>query len=218
MTNRHIANNHNYVTIKRHIYLKDRITIGTTDYQARVVHVSQSHDLALIRLDTAPKEQFTPVTFITSKEWGKIKLYEQVHLVSCGQGAQPFITNGNLFMVNADETKMGFTASTIFGSSGGGVYNKEGKLIGICRALKAVRWHGIHPVPHMAYGIPLPAIIDTLKNTKFKFIVGIEDKKKDEKDNDWINNFFNNKWDDGFDEFLIQPKNRLKKNKNHVWF
>jgi hypothetical protein len=74
--------------------------------------------------------------------------------------------------VNSDETVMEFTSSIIFGSSGGGIYNSKGELVGIGNAIKVARLRGrMHPVPHRAMGIPIPAILKEIGQTKYKFIL-----------------------------------------------
>jgi hypothetical protein len=179
VTNRHVVGRNKEVKITKFAYLKNRNTIGEKIYEATVVNVSKKEDLALIEIQTAPDEKFNPVRLMTTKEWDRITLYEAMYLVSCGLGNSPYITNGNLASVNKQETRMTFTANTIFGSSGGGIYNKDGKLVGIVNAIQIARLHGfMHPVPHKALGIPLPAILNTFKETKYAFVFGIKKKEK----------------------------------------
>jgi len=175
ITNRHVVEDSKDAKINKFVYLKKRNTIGKKTYEASVVYVSKKHDLALIEIQTAPDEKFYPVRLATTKEWDKVTLYEAMYLVSCGLGDSPYITNGNLSSVNKKETKMTLTANTIFGSSGGGIYNKEGKLVGIVNAIRITHLNGfMHPLSHKALGIPLPAVLDAFKDTKFKFIFEIK--------------------------------------------
>lgn len=170
ITNRHVVGDEKNVSIDKFKYLKDRNTVGYTTYGASVVFVSSTYDLALIKLQTSTDEVFSPVSIIAKEDWDNVTLYEEMYLASCGLGDSPFITNGNLSSVDRLETEMQLTANAIFGSSGGGIYDDEGYLVGIVNSIKAVKSNGIHPVSYMAVGIPITAIVSTFSKSDYSFI------------------------------------------------
>jgi len=133
--------------IKKFIFLKQRNTVGNRQYEAKVVYVSKHHDIALIEIETPLSEDFETVEICSENKWDEMTLYDRLYLVSCGVGSVPCITKGNLSSVNKEETEMGFTAQIIYGSSGGGLYNADGQLIGLGNAIKIARGH---PIPHKA--------------------------------------------------------------------
>lgn len=176
VTNAHVSQSHGRLTIDKFIYLQERASVGTSSYEGEVVMTASDHDLALIRVLTPITENFAPVTLMSMDEWSEVTLYESVFLSSCGLAQSPYITNGNLSSVNCTENLMEMTTPIIFGSSGGGIYDAEGRLLGICYGMRATQWgmNGNHPVPHMALGIPLPGVLDAFRNTEYGFVFGVE--------------------------------------------
>jgi S1-C subfamily serine protease len=207
ITNKHVAGTVGAsCKITKYVLLKQRNTVGKKEYDAKVVFVSKKHDISLLEVDTPVSEQFRTVEFSTEKDWDKTTLYSKIYLVSCGLGTIPTVTTGNLSYVNKDETKMGFTAHIIYGSSGGGLYNKKGQLVGLCNAIRLTRGH---PITHKALGIPLPTILSELKKSKFKFIV--EQEPEPEEDNPWDEEEEEEDWNDWEDNGREDPKPKMKK-------
>jgi Trypsin-like peptidase domain len=206
ITNKHVAIKvGKSCQIKKFVFLKQRNTIGRRQYEAKVVFVSKANDIALIEIETPPSENFNTVEICPEKEWDKMTLYDKLYLVSCGAGTVPCVTRGTLSSVDKDETEMGFTAQIIYGSSGGGIYNDKGQLIGVANAVKLT--HG-HPITHKALGIPLTTILKDLRESDFSFILDdyddeAEDDEEAEEDDedappgweDWEN------WEDFNPEF-----------------
>jgi len=163
--------------IKKFIFLKQRNTVGNRQYEAKVVYVSKHHDIALIEIETPLSEDFETVEICSENKWDEMTLYDRLYLVSCGVGSVPCITKGNLSSVNKEETEMGFTAQIIYGSSGGGLYNADGQLIGLGNAIKIARGH---PIPHKAMGIPLTTILKDVRESDFSFILDDYDEEVEE--------------------------------------
>jgi S1-C subfamily serine protease len=168
ITNYHVVGHNNDATVDAFLYLKDRNSVGSTNYTATVVLKSRKYDLALIEIKTDPKQVFSPVSMISAQDWDYTTLYEPLYLVSCGLGASPYITNGHLSSIDLKETKMGFSAPIIFGSSGGGIYNEKGELVGIGNAIQTTRGH---PISHHALGIPITTVKSFIKKSKYKFML-----------------------------------------------
>lgn len=223
ITNRHVASGEygTDVEIESFAYLKDRNTIGVKRYEASIAFVSTQHDLSLIKLETSPDEKIDPVSIISQNDWDHVTLYQPLYLVSCGLGSPPYITNGNLSYVNRHETKFEFTTNTIFGSSGGGIYNEHGELIGLVHAIRVANMRGFsHPITHRAIGLPLPALIDALKGSGYEFVLEKAkeiDEDGEEEEEDWENEGFWKNFDDdwpdipGFPELPEIPKSKTPK-------
>lgn len=186
LTNRHVVEHGKTFEVDKFIYLKNRMTVATTAYHATVAYVSSDQDVALVKIETPAEIEFTPVTISTEEDWDKnMSLYSRVYLVACGQGIEPHVTNGNISSVNHTEDEMEFTAAIIFGSSGGGIYNSKGELIGICRAIRVANYRGPHPVPHLAIGVPLPGLLQAFRGTDYAYALGLEAEEEENEDNDW---------------------------------
>jgi hypothetical protein len=182
ITNKHVALKVGKpCLIKRFIFLKQRNTVGQRQYEAKVVFISKTNDIALIEIETPPSENFSTVEICPEEEWDKMTLYDKLYLVSCGAGTVPCVTKGTLASVDKDETEMGFTAQIIYGSSGGGIYNDKGQLIGVGNAVKITRGH---PITHKALGVPLTPILKDLRESDFSFILDDYDEAEEEDEDD----------------------------------
>jgi S1-C subfamily serine protease len=197
VTNKHVVEKREAASVTKFVRLKKRNSIGSSKYFASVVFVSPKYDLALIEIQTPPTEVFQKVALVSAEDWNKTTLYTKMYLVSCGLGTPSYVTNGNLSEVNRRETKMGFTTNIIYGSSGGGIFNAKGELVGICNAMKATG-HGLrrYPVSHHALGIPITTLRKVIEGTKYKFILG-EPEPEEEEELEWD-------WDD-FPELPDMP-------------
>ena len=165
--------------IKKFVFMKQRNTVGRRQYHGKVVYMSKDNDIALIEVDTPPSENFTVAEICPEEIWDKMTLYDRLYLISCGVGTVPCVTRGTLASVDKDETEMGFTAQIIYGSSGGGIYNSDGQLIGIGNAVKMV--HG-HPIPHKALGVPLTSILKDIRESDLSFILDEYDEAAEEEE------------------------------------
>jgi serine protease Do len=182
LTNQHVVERSQEVEVTTFIYLKRRNSVGTTTFQSRVVLTSRESDLALIEIQTPPEVRFTLAPLISEEDWDEMELYEEIYLSGCGNGANPHITHGNLSAVNRAETRMEFTAHVIWGSSGGGLFNNSGELVGICNAMRLSRGH---PVTHQGFGIPISQIRKILRETDYSFVLGEEEEEEEDLEEDW---------------------------------
>lgn len=184
LTNEHVAEKVGEACkVNKFIFLKKRNTVGKRQYYAKTVMISKEHDIGLIEIETPPNENFTPVEICPESKWDEMTLYDKVYLVSCGKGTVPCVTKGTLSWVNKDETEMGFTANIIYGSSGGGLYNTDGQLIGVGNAVKLSSGH---PITHKALGIPLTAFLKDIRGSDYSFILDEYDEAaEEEEDDDW---------------------------------
>lgn len=212
LTNEHVVEGEDSACkVSTFVFLKKRNTVGKRQYDAKVVFVSDKHDIALVEIETPVTENFKTVRIASTDSWDKMTLCDPVYLVSCGAGTVPCLTKGTLSSVNKAETEMGMTASIIFGSSGGGIYNSKGELVGLANAVKVTR-RGRHPIPHKALGIPLTTVLKEIENSDYDFILEQEEEEADDIPDDWH-------WDDWEDEDNSQPQAEPQtKPKKKAWF
>jgi len=222
ITNKHVTKRvGSLCKVKKFIFLKQRNTVGNRQYEAKVVYVSKHHDIALIEIETPLSENFKIAEICPESKWDEMTLYDRLYLVSCGAGSVPCVTRGNLSSVDKEETEMGFTAQIIYGSSGGGIYNADGQLIGLGNAIKITRGH---PVPHKAMGIPLTSILKDIRESDFSFILDEYDEEAEEDEeelpeflpDDWEEDGW--EWEDDNDQPVPPPLEAPKtKPKKKIW-
>lgn len=125
-------------------------------YPAEVVHISDEHDLGLVRIEAeTPCVAKLPETY-------HYKNTSSVWKVGCGAGHDPFVTRGHVG--DSSHDMFMHTAPVVGGDSGGGVYARKGKryvLVGITVA------HAMGPtgaVHHVSYAHNLDAIHEFLSD------------------------------------------------------
>lgn len=154
-------------------YLERRTIDSTTTYSAKVVQRSRSPDLALLEVQSSkPFGRVAP--FITIGQFRELALYDPIFVCGCSLGKPPFITNGNL--ANVDNDYYMLTAFAIFGNSGGGAFDIEGRLVGIVTRVTMIRAqanaHVGVPVTGMSYIIPSKVAARWLSHGDYSFIIG----------------------------------------------
>jgi len=194
LTNHHVVDDAEEVDVTTFVYLRDRNTVGHATYSSSVVFTSEEADLALIEIQTPSNIEFKTATLISEDDWVVIAIYEEIYLSGCGTGASPYITRGNLSAINRLETQMEFTAHIIWGSSGGGLFNSDGELVGVCNAMRLS--HG-HPVTHQGLGIPITTIRSVLEESDYAFVL---EESEEEDWGDW------EEWDHEDDSGRPQPE------------
>jgi S1-C subfamily serine protease len=183
LTNEHVVSREGSLCkISIFVFLKQRSTVGRKEYEAEVVFVSDNHDIALVEIETPVTEDFKSVEIASEKSWDQMTLCDPVYLVSCGAGTVPCLTEGLLASVDKEETELGMTANIIYGSSGGGIYNGKGQLIGLASAMKVTKGH---PISHKALGIPLTTILREIRDSDYDFILEEDENVFDEIPDDW---------------------------------
>lgn len=174
ITNRHNVSTAETVTVESFNYLQRREIASVTSYIGKIVKRSRSPDLALIELRTE-KAFGRPATFINMGELEQVALYDPVFVCGCSLGLPPFITNGNLAGVQKDIYLI--TAFAIFGNSGGGLFDINGRLLGIVTKIAGVPVQNGEgtvnvPVPNMPYVIPSTVAANWLSGSDYSFIIG----------------------------------------------
>jgi len=170
LTNAHVVKSHKEVTIETFKYLKNRQISGTTTHFGKVLAKSSSLDLAIIQTTTTNKLD-VEAPMLTYDELESFKLYSPIYISSCPLGNSPFITNGNIAHISKKHYMV--TAFCIFGSSGGGVFTADGKLLGLAAKIgRYVDNSGTpQPLPQLSHIIPINVIAEWLHSKGFKFIL-----------------------------------------------
>lgn len=173
ITNRHNVLTADTVLVDVFNYLERREIDSTTTYTAKVVQRSSTPDLALLEVQSS--RPFGRVaSFITVGQFRELALYDPVFICGCSLGKTPFITNGNLAKVEDDEYML--TAFAIFGNSGGGAYDIEGRVIGIVTQVTMIRARGSTPigVPVSGMSLVIPSMVAAkwIAEGDYSFVVG----------------------------------------------
>jgi S1-C subfamily serine protease len=175
ITNNHVINNKDEVSIESFTYLKKQTISSTTLYKGRVISKDPHLDLALVQVLT-PSNIGNAISFETKDIVTNLTLYQPVYIAGCALARPPFVTNGNVAHISAVSSVI--TAFSIFGNSGGGVYDASGKLVGIVRGVSMIQVppRGIQiPEPNLTHMIPGPLVRSWLIVTNFSFIIDSND-------------------------------------------
>ncbi|MDF1660908.1 MAG: trypsin-like peptidase domain-containing protein [Planctomycetota bacterium] len=140
--------------------------------QARIVETEIQQDLALLRVTTeiiaVPALLAQPQTILATN------MFSKVLTIGCPLGYSPMPTHGEITSTTKTFDEQDFwmiNAPTIFGNSGGGVFDeKSGALLGVLIRIAAYKNVIDVAVPHLGIVTPLDAIKTWLKKTKRAFI------------------------------------------------
>lgn len=169
----------NPIIVENFHYLNGATIVAVTNYRAEIVAISREIDTAVIQvLSSMPLNDH--VTIFPPNNFYSSKVYLPIYVVGCGLGKQPYITNGNVSSYWAEKNPdnhvtvdfpLQLSAPTIFGNSGGGVYDANGRLMGIIQTIAMVDASVAYP--HISNAVPIWNIVLFLQEHKLDFIVGL---------------------------------------------
>lgn len=175
ITNNHVVNDKTEVEVESFTYLKQQTISSTNTFEGRVIAKDPALDLALIQVLSA-NSVGKPSFFETADIVTNLTLYQPVYISGCGLANPPYVTSGNVAQINSIRSII--TAFSIFGNSGGGVFDAHGKLVGIVRGVSVVqvptgpRSPSIRiPEPNLTHMIPGPLVRSWLMVTGFSFLI-----------------------------------------------
>lgn len=182
LTCAHVVDNADFsITVERFHYLDGSTIIATSSYDGSVVILNKEQDFAVIQVMSS-KPFSDSVSIIKLDSFYNLPIYLPIYAVGCGLGKQPYITNGNISSFCEEDRTSDFslqlTAATIFGNSGGGIFDSNGQLLGLVQAISMV--NSQVPYPHIARAIPIWNIALFLTEKKLGFIVGVDNSNIDE--------------------------------------
>ncbi|MCK4359148.1 MAG: trypsin-like peptidase domain-containing protein [Candidatus Cloacimonetes bacterium] len=135
--------------------------IGNKVISATVVTYDRKRDLALLKLYS--KEKY--IAKLHSKNINNVYIFDEVYTCGCSLTYPPVITSGHIS--GLDNYQWLVTSPITDGNSGGGVYLKNGQLIGIsCE----VGVNNEIEVNYLCFLVPINSIYDFLEKKKFQFI------------------------------------------------
>lgn len=144
--------------------------------KADVVAWDEQRDLALLKLKATTLSPYVSPIMPRAEFDEQLFIGSEVRTVGCGMGVPPLMTSGHVGGFNVPIDNFPYTlctAPSIFGNSGGPVYDAHtGKVIGLSARLNVVLMGlGGSPITHMSYSIPTETIEDFLKEQLYDFIV-----------------------------------------------
>lgn len=171
ITNAHVVPVTENIFIEKFTYLKEQTISSTEKYPAIVVSKDTDIDLAILQIKT-PESIGTIATFQTRELETNIKLYQRVYLSGCPLGEPPLITTGHVGLLSPIHIRV--TAFSIFGNSGGGAFDRDGKLIGIVKGIAVLELDKTHrlPEPNLTYVISGPLVRSWILLSDLTFILG----------------------------------------------
>lgn len=158
-----------YFDCKYYVILDKSIDKSGKKIEAEIVVDSVGYDIAVLRIDQdlglSTEVELNPFTGETVWAAG----YPRVR--ASGRGSVMLsITNGTLATIDVkwgSATVYRFTAQSYFGSSGGGLWSVDGKLIGVISNLAGFESNDGDTVPFEYYARPVGYIISMLKDSDF---------------------------------------------------
>lgn len=144
--------------------------------RADVVAWDAKRDLGLLQLKATGKSDFVAPIMTPEKAKKNLFITTPVYTVGCGLGVPPLVTEGHIggFDFQIDNYPYNLTtAPSIFGNSGGGVFDKAtGEVIGVSARISVVlAGFSASPVTHMSFSVAPQTIYDFLAEQMFDFIV-----------------------------------------------
>jgi S1-C subfamily serine protease len=151
--------------------------VGTMKLVGDIVVYNKLEDMALIKLRYDGTIEHV-ATLLSKAESSLYRVMDEAVAVGCSLGWPPLVSYGIItrkgYQIDSLPYDMS-SAQIIFGNSGGGVYTKDGKFIGIPSKVAAVGWSAV--VPHMGLFIPVARIYDWMEREFYDFIY---DSNRDE--------------------------------------
>jgi len=176
LTCAHVIHDATRAEVESFYYLENSTIVSTAKFSAEVVAINREIDVAVLQI-TTPRPLQATARPLPSSQYYQHQIYTPVYVIGCALGNQPSITNGNISSLEVNHNVDGrmmhqhlkITSATIYGNSGGGVFNQAGQLMGLTESIDVTRGS---PVPHSAYAVPMWQIALFLKEEGLGFLVG----------------------------------------------
>lgn len=141
--------------------------------QADIVSYDSKRDLALLKL--RGNLALMPAAVLASRqELAKVAVFDKVTAVGCPLGHAPLPTEGEI--VSLDKKVSGekfwmMSAPTIFGNSGGGIFESGSpRLIGVAAMICVYDTIVSMPVTHLGVLVPMTSVYDWLDSQGYQFL------------------------------------------------
>lgn len=146
------------------------VVVGESSVQADVVAYDVRQDIALLKLRDIKKYDYV------AEMWPKDKPLEmltELYCVGCGLGQRPLMTHGYLSGMGIEIENYEYhlsTAASIFGNSGGAVFEAETLRFAGVPSRISVSMMGYQAITHMGYFIPVYRVYNFLEEQCYQFI------------------------------------------------
>jgi S1-C subfamily serine protease len=171
LTAAHVVNDSKFVQVIDFDYMFRLSVVSQTSYDAEVLATSKELDVALVEIRTE-RSLGRSVDLVTERDPRSVNLYDNVYAVGGPSLEPPSITDGHLAAL--ERLRLRFSAPVAGGDSGGAVFLRDGRLIGIITGCLVQPGPGGVSVvfAHLAIGTPSPIIATWLQTSGAGFLVG----------------------------------------------
>ena len=147
--------------------------------QATVIAYDKGHDLSAVRLHNTKPMPFV-ADIIPKEDIPGLRLFDPVWVSGCSLLHDPFASNGSLtYLREIIEQKeyMMYNAPSIFGNSGGGVFNgKTGNLLGLASRISTIQLgFGVDVMTWMGFCTHPDRIYEFIDHQELHFLVDSDD-------------------------------------------
>lgn len=155
------------------VTIYDEQGASTDGVEGDLVAWDERKDLALLRLRTV--HELPNVARLASRESLRtVGVFTPIYAVGCPLGHDPLPTLGEIATLNKEVNGERFwmmNAPTIFGNSGGGVFDRETReLIGVSVMVCTYDGAVSTPVPHLGIMVSLESVYDWLDGLGYQFV------------------------------------------------
>jgi S1-C subfamily serine protease len=139
----------------------------------KVVEAEIELDLVLVEV-VGDHVYELPARLATPDEMDALRVFTPVYAIGCPLGYPPLPTSGEVTSLDKELDGLHFwmiNAPTIFGNSGGGIYDATSNtLIGVLSRISAYKNMIDVAVPHMGLVMPLERVYQWLDTTRYGFV------------------------------------------------
>jgi S1-C subfamily serine protease len=152
-------------------YVRISEIVSSNVHRATIVTYDEQKDIAILKLDT-PKPMRHVAELIPEKEISKIKIFTPIYTVGCSLLHEPFQNHGQISSLKEIIEGQNFwmsNANSIFGNSGGAVFDEETmKMIGIPARITTTGMDNV--VSWMGFLIPIDIIYRFFRDQELLFL------------------------------------------------
>lgn len=144
--------------------------------EATIISYDSRLDVAVLRLeDREDREPFAHVaSLLPAGGTRKLEIFRRVYAIGCPLGHDPIPTSGQIASFRKEVNGQNFwlfSAPTIFGNSGGGIFLEEsGEMIGVSNMVCVYEDFFSMPVAHLGVMIPMDEIYGWLSSQRMEFL------------------------------------------------
>ena len=155
-------------------YIYESVVDSSNRYNADVLAYDKHHDLAILRIDSPRKFEFTSI-LVPKNKVKDLRLYTDVVVSGCSMAHEPFSNFGQLTFLKEiiDEKEYVMTnASSVFGNSGGALFLADtGELIGVPSRISTIQMgFGYDVLTWMGFSAHPKRIYEFLDEQELKFL------------------------------------------------